>query len=630
MRHFARMAVLLAAIFASSAPALAQSVGGAAAISATTTSASVAIPASKTTFPVLLLTPAQGNAVGLYYALGSSSVVATTSSPALPIGGICVAAGPNTYVAAITGSSTATLNITQMSQCPLFSGASPGGGGGGSGTVTSVGLNLPSSVFSISGSPVTGSGTLTGAFVTQTANTVFAGPTTGSAAAPAFRALVAADIPGTLGSTAIGAGSAITSSGPGGALVATAYTATNASSTAVVGSAGSSTNNYVPQWSGTAGNFLGAGLPVGLTGNSTIVETTSGGLLTASLLPLATTSTLGGVIVGTGLSVASGTVSVTNPFVAANYCAVAGGAACTMTGSIVGADGTAWSSTGFAAPSGGPIDITGTTQTGSSTNGVAQFNQTWNTSGGPVGVKISITNTASSNGLPFAVYAGSAGTTNEFAVDTNGGVHLAGLLTWPGFGSVTATIGPDSQSGLNFTSYYANGNGSSPYQFAMHSSITATTNPSGNLIPGGVSGIAYAPTFAPASGSANFSALNLNPTINATSSGVAVGFTLALVNTKMTGGTVYLMDIGTTTATYWSGYTSAFRVDTGGNIAASGALTLSPLTTQGILVNSSAGAVSANTSIAAATVSAAFAADHRLAVNIAGTTYYLAASTTAW
>ncbi len=67
-------------------------------------------------------------------------------------------------------------------------------GGGGSGTVTSVGLSLPA-IFSVSGSPITTSGTLIGSLATQTANTVFAGPTSGVAAAPTFRALVAADIP---------------------------------------------------------------------------------------------------------------------------------------------------------------------------------------------------------------------------------------------------------------------------------------------------------------------------------------------------------------------------------------------------------------------------------------------------
>lgn len=62
------------------------------------------------------------------------------------------------------------------------------------GTVTSVGLSLPG-IFSVSGTPVTTSGTLTGTLATQTANTIFAGPTTGSAAAPTFRAMVTADIP---------------------------------------------------------------------------------------------------------------------------------------------------------------------------------------------------------------------------------------------------------------------------------------------------------------------------------------------------------------------------------------------------------------------------------------------------
>ena len=62
------------------------------------------------------------------------------------------------------------------------------------GTVTSVGLSLPN-IFSVSGSPVTSSGTLTASLATQTANQIFAGPTTGSAAAPGFRSLVAADIP---------------------------------------------------------------------------------------------------------------------------------------------------------------------------------------------------------------------------------------------------------------------------------------------------------------------------------------------------------------------------------------------------------------------------------------------------
>lgn len=65
----------------------------------------------------------------------------------------------------------------------------------GTGTVSSVALALPVSVFTVTGSPVTTTGTLTGSFSTQTANTIFSGPTTGAATTPTFRSLVAADIP---------------------------------------------------------------------------------------------------------------------------------------------------------------------------------------------------------------------------------------------------------------------------------------------------------------------------------------------------------------------------------------------------------------------------------------------------
>lgn len=85
--------------------------------------------------------------------------------------------------------------------------------GGGSGTVTSVALTAaPSSVFNVSGSPVTTAGTLDLSMDDQAANKVLAGPTTGADAAPAFRALVDDDIPaaltlvgGTINNTPIGA-----------------------------------------------------------------------------------------------------------------------------------------------------------------------------------------------------------------------------------------------------------------------------------------------------------------------------------------------------------------------------------------------------------------------------------------
>jgi hypothetical protein len=63
------------------------------------------------------------------------------------------------------------------------------------GTVTSVGLSVPGVIFSVSGSPVTTTGTLALSLLTQSANKVFAGPTTGSVATPTFRSLVNADFP---------------------------------------------------------------------------------------------------------------------------------------------------------------------------------------------------------------------------------------------------------------------------------------------------------------------------------------------------------------------------------------------------------------------------------------------------
>ena len=89
------------------------------------------------------------------------------------------------------------------------------------GSVSSVGLALPS-IMTVSGSPVTSSGTLTGTLTTQAVNAIFAGPSSGAAAAPTFRSLTTADIPALSYVTSVAAtvpaflsiaGSPITSSG---------------------------------------------------------------------------------------------------------------------------------------------------------------------------------------------------------------------------------------------------------------------------------------------------------------------------------------------------------------------------------------------------------------------------------
>ena len=68
-----------------------------------------------------------------------------------------------------------------------------GGGGGGAGTVTSVGLTVPTG-FSVTGSPVTTAGTLAVSLESQAKNKVLASPTS-AAGVPSFRELDASDIP---------------------------------------------------------------------------------------------------------------------------------------------------------------------------------------------------------------------------------------------------------------------------------------------------------------------------------------------------------------------------------------------------------------------------------------------------
>jgi len=112
-----------------------------------------------------------------------------------------------------------TLAVTKAVQNPNLVFAGPTSGGAvvptfrslvtadlpaGIGTVTSVAATLavPAALLSASvgGSPITTNGTiaLTITLPNQTANQIFAGPSNGGPAPPTFRAIVAADLPGTL------------------------------------------------------------------------------------------------------------------------------------------------------------------------------------------------------------------------------------------------------------------------------------------------------------------------------------------------------------------------------------------------------------------------------------------------
>lgn len=160
--------------------------------------------------------------------------------------------------------------------------------------VTSVALSAPAE-FIVTGSPVTGVGTLVFTKATQTANTVWAGPTTGAASAPAFRALVAADIP-SLSAVYDVAGSAATAQANAEAFSANA-------------------NNLT---SGTVG--LGR-LPVGSTF-----------ILAISIANAASTGDVGSVAIPAGIG--DYTLAPSNPATAAMLSKFSAGAVGAITGTV--------------------------------------------------------------------------------------------------------------------------------------------------------------------------------------------------------------------------------------------------------------------------------------------------------
>ena len=179
------------------------------------------------------------------------------------------------------------------------------------GTVTSVALGMPN-IFTVTGSPITSSGTLNVSLANQTSGSgVFAAPYTGSSAAPAFRGLVGQDISSifTTGSNVV-----ITPSG----------TSINVSLTGV---GSSNTNGTVTSVGLSAPSFLAvSGSPVTTSGtlglalvsqpcSTLLIAPTAGGLptfrnLLAADLPITAGSNISLAVNATGglaiSSVASG------------------------------------------------------------------------------------------------------------------------------------------------------------------------------------------------------------------------------------------------------------------------------------------------------------------------------------
>lgn len=159
-------------------------------------------------------------------------------------------------------------------------------GGGGSGTVTSVALTAPG-IFAVGGSPITTSGTFAITLATQNANLVWAGPATGSATAPTFRNLVAADIPALAYVTSVNASGGTTGlSFAGGPITASGTLTLSGTLSVANGGTGVTTST------GSGATVLGTS-PTLTTPN--IVGTTAGGNAAAGSVGEYITSSVTGV-----------------------------------------------------------------------------------------------------------------------------------------------------------------------------------------------------------------------------------------------------------------------------------------------------------------------------------------------
>lgn len=108
--------------------------GGQSTISVSNSSSRVALPANTNVFGAVTLFNA--GSTDLYVALGDVTVAATTSNTLIKAGtSIAFWVNQNTYVAAITASSTSTLVLYQASGPINLTGAGSSGGGGGNVTI---------------------------------------------------------------------------------------------------------------------------------------------------------------------------------------------------------------------------------------------------------------------------------------------------------------------------------------------------------------------------------------------------------------------------------------------------------------------------------------------------------------
>jgi hypothetical protein len=287
-----------------------------------------------------------------------------------------------------------------------------------------VGLSLPAQ-FTVTNSPVTSSGTLTATWATQTANYVLAGPTTGAAATPTFRALVAGDIPSLSYVTSVTGTAPVVSSG--GLTPAISMAAANGT-----------TNGYLTSTDWTTFNNKGSGSV------TSVAQSFTGGLISVGGSPITTSGTLALTVAGTSGGIpyfSSGTAWASSAALTQYGVVYGGGAGAAPVATAAGTTGQVLTATTGGAPTWAAPATSGTVTSVSvvSANGFAGTVATATTTPA-ITISTSITGLLKGNGT--AISAATSGT--DYAPATSGTSILYGNGSG-GFSNVT--VG----SGLSFS-----------------------------------------------------------------------------------------------------------------------------------------------------------------------------------
>lgn len=270
------------------------------------------------------------------------------------------------------------------------------------GTVTSVGLSLPN-IFSVSNSPVTGSGTLTATFASQSSNLIFASPN-GTSGTPVFRSIVTGDLP-TIPYTKGGTG-----------------LTTAALNTLLVGNGAGYTSKTIS--SSSAGLTITQN-PTDITlalNLASISLTSLGGVLSSSQGGTGVTTASNGQLLignGTGFSLATLTqgtgITITNASGAITISASGAGVASLngLTGALTATTGTSGTDFNISTPS--ATEIRFNFPNASATNRGLLTSTDWNAFNSKLG---------SLNGLTVATQTFAVGTSGtDFAISSTGSTH---------------------------------------------------------------------------------------------------------------------------------------------------------------------------------------------------------------